>query len=92
MRIEMKSAKVHDQVFLSGTNLGLTMGAGSVKGASVVMLYDTDIQCLIVTYKNETALVPFPTISCMVPKDFDSLFLGGVMPKPVKVKDKAATT
>lgn len=74
MRIAMKFAEVHNQVFLNGTNLGLRFGTGQVKGGEVGLVYDTNLQCLIVSFKGKATLVPFPTISSMEPVDPSILF------------------
>jgi hypothetical protein len=73
----MKSAMTHTPIFLAGTNLGQRFGSGQTKGGDTALMYDTDLQCLIIKYKGTYAMVPLATIENMQPsnpKIFDSYF------------------
>ena len=64
MKLPVKFAELHSPLFLAGTNLQLKLDP--TRRGGIVMVYDRAEKELLVTYNNETAVVPVSNVASMV--------------------------
>jgi hypothetical protein len=97
MKINLKFAEVHQQLFLAGTNLGVKLnpGTGPAHRTGLVLTYDRAEKELLVYWNNEVAIIPSTNVVSMTPSD--PLVLGAYQhpapspaPQPVHKTPKGA--
>lgn len=70
--IDLKEAKLHDALFLAGTNLQQKLEPSLRKG--LVLQYNRKEKELLVTYKDETAILPTTNVASMTPRNPEDAF------------------
>jgi hypothetical protein len=86
MKINLKSAKLHTPLFLSGTNLGLDLD--TEKRPALKLYYDRGEKELIVTLGPNAKIIPSASVADMSPLDPDDIDVA-VEQLPVPKKAKA---
>ncbi len=70
--IDIKEAKLHDALFLAGTNLQQKLETS--KRSGLVMQYNRREKELLVSYKDETAILPTTNVASMTPRNQEDAF------------------
>ena len=81
MLVPLKHAELHNPLFLSGTNLQMKLDPSKRDGLDLV--YDREEKELLVTYKDDTAIIPSSNVASMIP---------GTVVKPKAITHHAVAT
>jgi hypothetical protein len=82
MKHPVKFAELHSPLFLGGTNLQLKLDP--TRRTGITMQYDRTEKELLVTWNNETAIVPVSNVASMVLGEVKAK--GAPVPPPAAIK------